>query len=106
LLSVLLAIANTRGGIVLTDEIDTGLHHSVLQKVFEAIGLAARNADAQVFATTHSYECIMAAHRAFSEGEGYDLSLHRLDRIDHHIRVVTYDRESLEASLDLSWEVR
>jgi AAA15 family ATPase/GTPase len=106
LLSILLAIANARGGIVLVDEIDTGLHHSVIQQVFAAIGLAARDADVQVFATTHSYECIMAAHRAFSRKESDDLLLHRLDRIDGHIPAVTYDRESLETSLDRSWEVR
>jgi AAA15 family ATPase/GTPase len=106
LFAILLAIANARGGVVLIDEIDTGLHHSVIQKVFEAIGLAAREADVQVFATTHSYECIMAAHRAFSENGSYDLRLHRLDRAGDRIRVVTYDQESLEASLDLSGEVR
>jgi len=106
LLAILLGIVNTRGGIVLVDEIDTGLHHSVIQKVFEAIGLAARDADVQVFATTHSYECIMAAHRAFSQNGSYDLRLHRLDRVGDCVRAVTYDQESLEASLELSWEVR
>jgi len=106
LFAILLAIANARGGVVLIDEIDTGLHHSVIQRVFETIGLAARDANVQVFATTHSYECIMAAHRAFSENGSYDLRLHRLDRAGDRIRAVTYDQESLETSLDLSWEIR
>lgn len=106
LLAIVLAIVNTRGGIVLIDEIDTGLHHSILPKVFEAIGQAARASDVQVFATTHSYECIMAAHRAFDEHEPYDLRLHRLERINGRVQAVTYDREMLETSEELMLEVR
>lgn len=106
LLAIVLAIVNTQGGILLIDEIDAGLHHSILPKVFEAIGQAARASDVQVFATTHSYECIMAAHRAFDEHEPYDLRLHRLERIDGRVQAVTYDRETLETSEELMLEVR
>jgi len=60
----------------------------------------------QVFATTHSLECIMAAHRAFSGGNTYDFRLHRLEDVDGKIRAVTYDRESLEAAIDMGLEVR
>jgi predicted ATPase len=106
LLAIVLAIVNTQGGILLIDEIDAGLHHSILPKVFEAIGQAARASDVQVFATTHSYECIMAAHRAFDEHEPYDLRLHRLERIDDRVQAITYDRETLETSEELMLEVR
>jgi predicted ATPase len=106
LLAIVLAIVNTQAGILLIDEIDAGLHHSILPKIFEAIGQAARVFDVQVFATTHSYECIMAAHRAFDEHEPYDLRLHRLERIDGRVQAVTYDRETLETSEELMLEVR
>ena len=79
-LSIILAILNCPQGVVLIDEIENGLHHSVMETVWKAIGLAAREADVQVFATTHSYECIQAAHHAFDKNKPYDFRLHRLER--------------------------
>jgi len=106
LTSLVLAIANTPKGVVLVDEIENGLHHSVLPKVWRAVGETARAFNTQVFATTHSFECIVAAHRAFSEGEGYDFRLHRLEQVDDFIRVVTYDQETVDAAIEMGLEVR
>ena len=96
LLSILLALLTAeKGGIVLIDEIENGLHHSVLKNVWQAIAETARQADVQVFATTHSYFCIDAAYEAFKASGPYDLSLHRLDRVaDHEFRDVAYDEET------------
>lgn len=106
LASLVLAVANAPKGVVLVDEIENGLHHSVLQKVWRAIGETARAFGTQVFATTHSFECIVAAHRAFSESGSYDFRLHRLERVDESIRVVTYDQETVEAAIEMDLEVR
>lgn len=92
--------------VILIDEIENGLHHSILKKVWKAIAQAARRNNAQVFATTHSYECIRAAHRAFSEEETYDFRLHRLERVKGKIKAITYSKESLEAALEMDLEVR
>jgi AAA15 family ATPase/GTPase len=105
-LSIVLAIANAPGGVVLIDEVENGLHHSVLVKVWQAIADAAERADAQVFATTHSYECIQAAHKAFHEHRPSDLRLFRLDRVDSEIRVAAFNETTLETSIDMSLEVR
>jgi len=106
LLSCLLAIAEAQHGTVLLDEIENGLHHSVLPKVWAAIAEFARTFDTQVFATTHSLECIRAAHEAFSAGDKYDFALHRLDRVEDEIRAVTYDREMLDAAIKADMEIR
>jgi ABC-type glutathione transport system ATPase component len=106
LLTVLLAIANARGGVVLIDEIENGLHYSVQKQVWQAIAHAARQSDVQVFATTHSYECINAAHEAFASSEPYDFTLHRLDRVNDTIEAVRYDRDTMEYALEMSHEVR
>jgi len=58
--SILLAISSAANGIVLIDEIDNGLHYSVLVKVWQAIAETARLYNTQIFATTHSWECITA----------------------------------------------
>lgn len=106
LTSILLAIANAPHGMVLIDEIENGIHHSVLTKIWQAVSGAARQFDTQVIATTHSYECIQAAHQAFASSDQYEFRLHRLDRIAEKIRVVTYDQETLEVALKAELEVR
>lgn len=106
LLSFVLAIIDCPGGTVLIDEIENGLHHSVLQKVWTAIAHAARRADVQVFATTHSFECIEAAHEAFTADGIYDLRLHRLERVDDRVTAVTYSQKTLGTSVDMNLEVR
>jgi len=106
LLSLLLHIGNAPNGIVLLDEIEDGLHHSILPEIWEAIGSAAREFDTQIFATTHSLECIIAAHRAFKEQEIYDFRLHRLDQTKDAIKVATYDQETLETAIETGLEVR
>lgn len=104
--SILLRIANARGGIVLIDEIDNGWHHSVMEKTWEAIAEAARRFEVQIFATTHSWECIRAAHGALSKNGVYDFRLFRLDHSNGEIAVAAYDQETLVTSLDLNFEVR
>jgi len=106
LLSLVLEITNASGGVVLVDEIENGLHHSVLTKVWRAIGSAARQSDTQVFATTHSWECIRAAHEAFLQNGTYDFRLHRLERINGDIKAVTYDQKTLDTSVEMNLEVR
>lgn len=106
LLSLVLHISNAPHGVVLVDEMENGLHYTVLPKVWQAIAEAARHFNTQVFATTHSLECIVAAHEAFSKGSVYDFRLHRLDRVGDEIRIVTYDQEALAAALETGLEVR
>lgn len=106
LLSMVLAIMTATHGVVLIDEVENGLHYSALGDVWRAIGHAARKADTQIFATTHSWECIKAAHEAFSPEDAYDFALHRVDKVDGDIASVTYDREALDASLAAELEVR
>jgi hypothetical protein len=106
LTSLLLTIANSPGGVVLVDEIENGLHYSILSTVWQAVGDAARRFDTQVFATTHSFECIKAAHQAFEASESHEFRLHRLDRINDDIRAVTYDQQMLATAIATDLEVR
>lgn len=104
--NMVIQIGNAPNGVVLIDEFENGIHHSVLRKVWTAVAQAAREFNTQIFATTHSWECIVAAHEAFSESDEYDFRLHRLERVNEHIRVVTYDQKTLQAAIETGLEVR
>ena len=53
-----------------------------------------------------SFECLSAAHQAFSENSPYDFALYRLGMIKEKIKVIAYDQESLESTIETGWEVR
>ena len=102
-----LRIANADDGITLIDEIENGLHYSVLTALWGKIGELAAEFNTQIFATTHSLECIRAAHEAFSQTDTYDFRLFRLQRArDNSITAVSYDQETLETALETGLEVR
>ncbi|MGK7961333.1 AAA family ATPase [Crocosphaera sp.] len=57
ILSIILAMVNLENGVLLVDEIDTGLHFSTLLDMWEVILFTARKLNIQVFATTHNSDC-------------------------------------------------
>ncbi len=106
LLGVALAMTDAQDGILLIDEIENGLHHSVMSELWTSIADLAHRYNVQIFATTHSIECILAAYEAFKSREPYDFSLHRLEQIKGEIRAVKYDKEILKAAIETNLEVR
>ncbi len=106
LLSMVLAFKTAQDGVVLFDEVENGIHHSIMPKVWRSLAQFARIFNVQVFATTHSYECVRSAHQTFQEDERYDFQLHRLDRVGDEIKAATYDREMLDTALESGLEVR
>ena len=101
---LVLAISAAPAGLVPVDEIENGVHHSILGKVWTAVAEAARQFDAQVFATTHSFECVAAANQSL---EADQWRYHRLDRrIDGTSRCVSYRPDEVDASVRHGLEVR
>lgn len=58
MMAMAIAITQCKGGVLLVDEIDTGLHYTVMSDMWRLIFRAAKDLDVQVFATTHSFDCI------------------------------------------------
>lgn len=100
---IVLAAATVPGGLVLVDEIENGLHHSVLPEVWRVVEKTAEAFDVQVFATTHSFECVEAAHAALG-GDGF--RLHRLEVVDGGSHCVTYSEDALDGAIRHYLEVR
>lgn len=92
--------------VVLIDEIENGLYYESLPVIWRGIAALAASEDIQVFATTHSRECIVAAHEALKDTTDYDFSLHRLQRVKDRIEVVSHDREMLDVAIKSGLEVR
>jgi AAA domain, putative AbiEii toxin, Type IV TA system len=105
--NLLIAIANTPGGAVFVDDIDTGLHHSVMQDFWSSVRVAAEQFNVQVIASTHSEECIRAATSSFKASNKLsELSLIRLQRGESKIDSYTYEAEEVLLAFDSGLEVR
>lgn len=92
------------GSVVLIDEIENGLHHSVLPAVWRYIDKVAQKFDTQIIATTHSRECVRATQRAPLDPERF--RYHRLEVGEAGNYPVTYDPEVLEAAFEHNFEIR
>ena len=100
---IVLAISSAPGGVVLIDEIENGIHYSIMDKVWAVVFETARLFDTQIFATTHSFECFKSAHDVLKG----DWRYHRLDRTgDGSIHCVTFDTENVKAAVRHGLEVR
>jgi predicted ATPase len=108
LLRLLLAISETENGIVLVDEIENGLHASAQVIVWTTLFQAVQEFNVQLFATTHSLECVKAFNACYlARKDGADdARLIRIERINDQYRAVNYNPRVLEASLEKDWEVR
>ncbi len=106
LLSYILAILTNKDGIVLIDEIENGLHYSVLADVWKVICGAAKLSNCQIVITTHSYEAIEALQEAMNDEKKSMFSYIRLDRVDDQIVPQYYDPNMLLSAFEQKWEIR
>lgn len=81
------------------DEIENGIHHSLLEQVWAGLAVVAEELDIQLFITTHSQECIEAAHAAFSKRKEYDFSIVQLFRVPEGVQGRVLDRKHIEAAM-------
>ena len=100
---IVLAVASAAGGVVLVDELENGMHHSVLPDVWRVIDKAAEDFDVQVFATTHSFECVEAAQKALA-ADGF--RLHRIEAEDGAHRCVTPSPAAVAGAVHHNLEIR
>jgi AAA15 family ATPase/GTPase len=91
--------------VALIDEIENGIHYSALPVLWQGIANIAHELDIQIFATTHSKECIRAASDAFM-GSPDDFQVIRLVRKDDNVEAHTIPADYVQASLNTHGELR
>jgi len=94
--------------IVLIDEIENGVHHTLLADLWKSVFCAAREHNLQVFATTHSWDCLKGFSAAMTKDEDADGLAVRLEKVvgEQQTGAVIIDREDLPIVIRDSIEVR
>lgn len=78
ILQIALKLVTAKGGFLLIDEFENGLHYSVQEKVWRLLFVMADKLDIQVFSTTHSWDCIESFAKVAIEKQDVDGLLFRV----------------------------
>ena len=106
MLGLSLALVSAKDGVLLVDEIDTGLHYTALEDMWKLIWETSKKLNVQVFATTHNSDCWKALSALTSRedvGEE-DISIQRIEK--DAPRSVVYNKEEIATAVERETEVR
>lgn len=94
ILSIILALVNCENGCLLIDEIDNGLHYTVQKQLWSIIFKLAIKLNVQIFATTHSTDCISSFSYVLKEEDNVEEG--RYIRLENKQGVITYTEYNLD----------
>jgi len=107
LISIVVALYTTENGYLFIDEIDNGIHYTMLEKIWEIVLTLSKELNVQVFATTHSKECIEAYARVAKKLEDKEIAYIKMTRLNNgEIKAGVRNYELLQDSMEESHEVR
>lgn len=105
ILTLILALLDARGGLLLIDEFENGLHHTAQLEAWRMIFQLAQRHSIQVFVTTHSWDTVEAFQAAAAESPEVGILL-RLTRNRDDIIPTVLTEEKLQVIASRRIEVR
>jgi len=109
ILSIILAIEDNQDGVVFIDEVENGLFYTSQEILWKAVFASAKEFNVQIFATTHSIECTRALSLVSSEklkNLEDDIRVYRIERQKEDFRVVKFNKENIELTIEKDWDIR
>lgn len=105
-LGLALGLAKAAGRVLLIDEIDTGLHYTVMADTWRMVHRATERLGVQVFATTHSRDCVEALAAVADEvgSDREDITIQRIER--DRTRATAYSQPEIVAAAARGIEIR
>lgn len=104
-IAIICAIWASKDGYLFIDEIENGIHYTNYPKLWKLIFEISKEANCQIFAATHSKECIEAFNKENKDNEGLYLELYRNQKTGL-INIKDRDNEQLEYALLNNGEFR
>jgi predicted ATPase len=106
MLGLALAVVQSRSGILLVDEIDTGLHHTVMEDMWKFLHGCSRRYNVQIIATTHSWDCYHSLAVICRDyiSDGSEVTISRIER--GREEAIGYTEQEIVAVADRDIEVR
>ena len=106
MLGLVLAMVNLENGILLVDEIDSGLHFTVMTDMWKVVWETAKKLNIQVFATTHSRDCWQSLAELIIEEKIADneITIQRIDKDKE--KAVSFNTRQIYLASERDIEVR
>ena len=104
-IAIICAIWASKDGYLFIDEIENGIHYTNYPKLWKLIFDISKEANCQIFAATHSKECIEAFNKEDKDNEGLYLEFYRNQKTGL-INIKDRDNEQLEYALLNNGEFR
>ena len=104
-IAMLSAVLIRGKGVVLIDEIENGISYKIFQSLWKHLLRFSVDNDTQIFATTHSLECVRALLPAM-QGHEHDFTLLRAERTNGSSAITLVPGRFLESAIDQGVEVR
>ncbi len=95
-----------RINVLLVDEIENGVFSESMPIVWRGLMAICEQEGVQIFATTHSRECVMAAHSIAQERGKDELSVQRLQIVKGAVEAVRLGGQHLQVAAEMGLEVR
>lgn len=106
ILSIVLACVNSDKGMLLLDEFENGLHYTVQESLWKLVFELSFQLGIQVFATTHSSDCVAAFTAVLNSGYEENGMLARLENSETGVQVVPFTAEELRIATGQDIETR
>jgi len=106
-LALIMLILSNKNSIIYLDEIENGIHYTNFDKLWELILTISKEQNVQIFATTHSKECIESYARVSKKLQDNEITFIELGKNKQkQIRAIVMDSERFHRELDTQNEVR
>jgi len=106
-IDIIFAMILTNNNIIFIDEIENGIHYTNFDKLWEIILTISKEQNVQVFATTHSKECIESYARVAKKLNDEDITYTVLTKLkDGSIDAGVYDSKMFINTIEQEHEVR
>lgn len=106
-LNIMLALLVNKDKVIYLDEIENGIHYTLLDKLWEIILTISKEQNIQVFATTHSKECIESYARVAKKLEETDIKFLSLYKNKENVlKSITFDYEKIQDRIELGLDNR
>jgi hypothetical protein len=105
-LRILLPSLLRENGLILIDEFEDGIHHSLLAPILEIVFNLARKRNNQLYISTHSKEFLTQVITLTSNGDEKDIAFYRLGRLGLKGLIPRFSVEEAESLLESNLDLR
>lgn len=105
ILAIITTISTLRNGFFIIDEFENGLHHTSMKQLWTVLFELCRKRNIQLFATTHSYECIESFIGQAEDENALAIIRLEKDDVGNH-SAIHITSETAKSAIEQRWELR